>query len=200
LQGDIEIGHRYRQSQIGEAGHAMFADATWNYPAEMSQVRLDIDRESVKAYPFAQAYANGCDLDLGGPVVANGPDSGASLAPFAPDVEFFERGDRPVFKLGDETARIAPTRTHVQHRIDHALTRPMICIPPTAPGRMDRKPAGSDQFGRVGRCAGRIERGMFHQPDRLGGLTPSDPVDAALHCAHRAFVGRQAVRYDPVDG
>jgi hypothetical protein len=66
----VDIGHRHRQAEIDQRGHAMLADAARHDAVEMGEVRLDIQRDAVERDPAPDADADRGDLILSAGAVA----------------------------------------------------------------------------------------------------------------------------------
>src|SRR5690606_32766823 len=66
LQRKVEVGHRNRQAEVYEAGHAMVGDTAWHDTGEVLEVGLDIDGDAVEANPAPEPDADRGDFVLGG--------------------------------------------------------------------------------------------------------------------------------------
>src|ERR1700712_763369 len=99
--------HRGRDAKGGEAGDAILRQAAGNDPAEMGQVRFDVQRDAVPAHPARDADADRADLCFGAGGGIGDPDADAALAALALDVETVERADQPFFQTIDITAYVS---------------------------------------------------------------------------------------------
>ena len=93
-QRDIQVIHADGQAQINQTCYPVFGYSAGHDTGKMIQIRFDIDRNTVKADPFAQADADGGDLVFGrgacggqGFVIARHPDPDAAFANLSLDVE-----------------------------------------------------------------------------------------------------------------
>ena len=64
-QGDIDIPHCDGQAEINKGRDAMFSDAARHDAVKVRKVRFDINRDAVKADPFAQADTDGGNFVFG---------------------------------------------------------------------------------------------------------------------------------------
>lgn len=62
FEGDVQIFQRHGQAEVHKRRHAMVADAAGDDAGKVAQVRLDIDRDAVKADPTGEFDINSCDL------------------------------------------------------------------------------------------------------------------------------------------
>src|SRR5215831_19246462 len=62
----VDLGHRGRTAEIGEAGHAIerIGDAARHDAGEMGEVRRDVERDAVQADPALEPDPDGRDLVL----------------------------------------------------------------------------------------------------------------------------------------
>src|SRR5262245_9255463 len=137
----------------------------------MRQIRLDIDRDAVKAHPAAKPYADGGDLvfrrravRLMWPIRSDDPDSDPVFAPFAPNVESVEGEYDPLLKRGHKGTYVLPAAAEIEHHVGNPLAGSMVRIFAAAACVEVRKPIGLDKVGWVGDRSRRVECRMFDQP------------------------------------
>ena len=145
----------------------MVRDAAGHDAVEMRQIGFDIDRDAVKADPFAHLYAVGRDLVLARGAVGQGrflgpldPDADAAFANLALDVELVQRRDHPVFKALDELPHVAPAGGDMKHDIGHALAGAVIGVLPAAARLINWKAVRLGQVSRIGAGAGLPRPGL----------------------------------------
>ena len=102
----VDLGHRGEDAEVGEAGHALLADAAGDDAGEVVEHRIDVERDPVERHPAADADADRGDLVLAAEALfrARDPDADPVVAPLALDVETGERADDPCLERGDEAA------------------------------------------------------------------------------------------------
>ena len=163
-----------------------------------------VDRDAVKADPLAQTNANGCDLvfacGAGWPqwlFRALHPNADAAFASFPGHIKAGQRGNDPVFELGNKTAYIAPTCGDIEHHVSDPLTGPVIGILPAPCRDMDWKAVWLHKIFGLGGGAGGIERRVFYEPDTFRGRPSPNIGYALLHKRHGLSIVGQAFGDDP---
>ena len=99
----------------------------------------------------------------------------------------------------DETAHVAAALLQVEHDIADPLARTVIGVPSPAP-RLDDIEPRIEQFGAIGTGPGRIDRGMFEQPDQFARCAFGDRMIARSHAFERGAVVDPARLGAPFDG
>ena len=99
----------------------MFGDATGNNPIEMLKLWLEIDGNTMKTHPFAQADANGSDFVFRngaagreGLVGALYPYANPSVANLSGHIELGQSGNHPMFEVLYELSHIAPAFSDIE--------------------------------------------------------------------------------------
>ena len=109
-EGQIDLRHRGRNSEIGQTGHAKarLVDAARNDPGVVAQVAIDVERDAVQGHPPLHADADCGDLVLmaGALVRPRHPDADTIFVPRAQYVEGGEGVDDPGFERRDEAADV----------------------------------------------------------------------------------------------
>ena len=102
LQRIIRVIHRDRQAEIDETCNtiALLADSAGHDAVEMREVWLNIQRNAVEGYPFAQADADCRDLVLEACALVRPlhPDPDTRGIGEAHDIEMIQRCDDPCFE------------------------------------------------------------------------------------------------------
>ncbi len=125
------------------------------------------------------------------------PDADASLAQFALHIEACQRCDQPAFEVADKGAHIGIAALQVEHDIGHALPRPVIGVLAAAPGPEHRETLWRQQVLFVRARPGRVERGMFEQPDEFARAPLGDGGGARLHLRDSSLVRYGRIRHAP---
>jgi len=155
----------YRDTQLGKAGHGIFADSARDDTPEVAEVGINIDRESVHRHPFANPDADCADLGFLS-VGRITPDTDAAFDGPGRDAKFCQRGNHPVFHRMDIAPDIGIAFLQVENHIAHPLARTMIGMAAPATGVIDGKGL-AQQLRRIRAGPGGIKRWMLEQPDQF---------------------------------
>ena len=160
----------------------------------------------MKTDPFAQPNPDGCNF-----VFCNGsvriqrfvrafdPDPYPSIANQTGQVELGQCCDHPRLEIVYEFAHVMAAFGDVEHHVNHTLPRPMISVLPASFGIKHRETVRIRQILNVGRCPGRIEWWMFHQPNTLRRGSRCDLCHTVFHKGFGIPVFGQPVTDAPFD-
>src|SRR6202030_3228118 len=162
----VDLRHAHHMAEIEKARHpeARLVDAARHNAGEMAEVGIDVEADAVQAHPAFHPDADGRDLVLATlALVGTGhPYADPVLPALAANVEGRQRADQPFLQVGHESAHVAAAPLEVEHRIGHALARPVIGELAAAAGRKYRKARLEQMFGaRAG--PGGVERRMLKE-------------------------------------
>src|SRR5262249_46561239 len=105
-QHGIDFRHRYRVTEVCEAGHAIacIGDPARYNSAEVSEVRIDVEREAMQRHPAFHANADRTDLVLmANPLFrAFDPHADAILPTPRADIQLGKRANDPFLERGDK--------------------------------------------------------------------------------------------------
>ena len=119
----------------------------------MAEIRVQVDRDAVKADPFANANADCCDFvfpyDGVSLDTAVYPDSHATFPAFAFYAERRQGDDDPFFQIADVLPDIAAAVIQIHYFITDPLSRSVIGVLPTPTGGEygNRFPSSSRRAG-----------------------------------------------------
>jgi len=179
LQRFVKLLKLYRDAQLGQAGHRIFADPARDDTAEMAEIRVDVNRKTMHRDPFANADSNRANLGFLS-VRCVTPDTDSALDRPGRDPEFSQRSNHPILHGMNKTPHIRIALFQVQDDIADPLARPVICMPPAAARIIDRESL-AEQLSRIGTGAGGIKWRMLQQPDQFLRLSGLNRGVALLH-------------------
>lgn len=180
-------------------------DPARNNTGKMSEIRRDVQRDTVERNPASYSDSDRGDLVLGGFSSGAGwlvrprdPDPDTILAPLAFDIEHIQCRDDPGFQCVDEPAKVGISAIKVEHHIGDTLAWPMIGELPAAAAFVNGK-AGLKEVAGPGGSPSGVERGMFEEPDQFLGRASGNCVGAGFHETNGLFIRHETLRNPPFD-